>query len=119
MLALRRISTGRYSLVFIELKSTPVACGGGSGIEKHRVDLERYICNEKLIGVRKNDAVEICRQYGELGLVEKEEVKVEGVEMLFVFTDKAMAHAGKIKNTWEKCILPGAEMGLKYNIMTL
>ena len=115
MLALRRVSKGSYNLVFVELKSTITACSGKCDIEKHRRDLKKYIENNDIVDIRKIDAVEICRQYGLLGLVEQESVKVEDVEILFVFTDEAIKYADKIENIRERCILLPEKFKLRYN----
>ena len=115
MLALRRISKGRYNLVFIELKSTPTACKGNSDIKKHYRDLKTYIGKSSMIDIRKSDAKDICEHYSLLGLVKQEKVQVVDVDILFVFTDEAIDYIDKIKNPREKCILPSKNFKLKYN----
>ena len=115
MLALRRVSKGCYNLVFVELKSTTSACEGGSGIEKHYSDLKKYTGNNDIVNIRKTDAVEICKQYGLLGLVEQESIQVKDVEILFIFTDEAVNYANKIKNKEEKCILSSEDLKLMHS----
>lgn len=115
MLALRRTSKGHYNLVFLELKSTTAACSGKSDIEKHDKDLKTYIGKGDIVKVRIDDALKICQHYISLGLVEKESVQVDGVEILFVFTDEARKCADKIKDTKKKCILLPWNLKLKYN----
>jgi hypothetical protein len=106
MLALRRINPEYYNLVFIELKSTKAACcNKKSNISKHYEDLIKYVNNKDLIEVRKDDAIQICKQYIELELVEKRSIRIKGVEILFVFTDEASQYAKEIKKDKEKCIL--------------
>jgi hypothetical protein len=48
-------------------------------------------------------------------LVKQERVQVKDIEILFVFTDKAIKHADEIKNKKEKCILSPKDLKLKYN----
>lgn len=115
MLALRRISEGCYNLVFVELKSTSKACDGKCGIEEHYKSLMKYTKRPDVISTRKSDVLEICRHYNLLGLTKQEKIQVKAVEIIFVFTDGAIEHAGKIKNTKEKCILSSENLKLKYN----
>jgi hypothetical protein len=115
MLALRRILRGRYNLVFVELKSTAAACTGKSDIKKHYRDLMTYTGKSDIVTARKRDALEICNHYSLLDLVKQERVQVKDIEILFVFTDKAIKHADEIKNKKEKCILSPKDLKLKYN----
>jgi hypothetical protein len=115
MLALRRTRNGCFNLVFVELKSTRKSCAGKCGIEKHYNDLNRYIENKTFVEARKNDAYEICRQYGRLGLAKQANVKVDGIEVLFVFTDEAGNDAQRIPDPLKKCILSFGNLKLKFS----
>ncbi|MFH1093954.1 MAG: hypothetical protein V1739_07365 [Candidatus Omnitrophota bacterium] len=115
MLALRRVTSGCYSLVFIELKSTKEACKGVSGIGKHYNDLKKYISIENIINTRREDAKAICKQYFNLGLIRMGEIIIDKEEILFVFTDEAIKYAQEIKNPLEKCILSSEDLRLKFN----
>lgn len=94
MLALRRVELNKFALVFIELKCTKSACGGKSGIKKHKDDLEVYKTKINQIKTREIDAVEIYKQYAIVnGIANTIEPEIIGIELLFIFTDEATTYA--------------------------
>jgi len=107
MLAIR-CDNGKYKLVLVEVKSTAVACEGGSGFDKHLEGMGKYleerIFGELVIENRMKDAINIIQAYKTLCLRGSDEYSNEfiegfvnnvkevkdfsGIEVLFVFTDE-------------------------------
>ena len=92
MLAIRFDASGTPErLVFVEVKSTPEALGGKSGLEAHIRGMEQYL--DRLLPVRSWDAYNILEQYRRLGLLNvpvetfrEEDFKALSKEILLIFT---------------------------------
>lgn len=92
MLAIRFDASGTPErLVFVEVKSTPEALGGKSGLEAHIRGMEQY--PDRLLTVRSWDAYNILEQYRRLGLLNvpaetfrEEDFKALPKEILLIFT---------------------------------
>lgn len=86
----------KQTLILIEVKSTVKACKDeenpnkkGSGVNKHRYDLERYLKSDLLIDVRKKDAVKIIGLYNELFGKKVIIREIAAAEYLFIFCGAA------------------------------
>lgn len=79
MLAIRFVDKIPKALVFIEVKSTKVACKKESGIEKHLLGMKRYSECDEFMHARKEDAGRILKQYYKSGLYQTE---LEGIKYL-------------------------------------
>lgn len=92
MLAIRFNASGTPErLVFVEVKSTPEALGGKSGLEAHIRGMEHY--PDRLLPVRSWDAYNILEQYRRLGLLNvpaetfrEEDFRALPKEILLIFT---------------------------------
>lgn len=98
MLALKIENHKATQLLFIELKSTLSACGGASGIEKHKNDMVEYLARKDVIEARKKDAEGILDAYNKLfqvGKVDFSEFYSKGPGFAIVLTDEALEYKGE------------------------
>lgn len=93
LLGLRR-EQGGYTLLFTELKSTPQAIGGRSGVGSHERDSLRYL-ESPLLSARKEEACETVRLLSDIFQRPYPEdltpQTVTGARVQFVFSDAAVA----------------------------
>lgn len=81
------------AICMIEVKCTWPAFTGESGLEKHLIGMEDYICNKRLMDDRKEEACRILNRYYALGLYginhKYEESDFHGLkrEIIFIFTN--------------------------------
>lgn len=96
LLGLRREQDG-FSLLLTELKSSPQALGGRSGVAEHERDYLRYL-DSKFIEFRKREACETVRLinkiFGRQCFADLTPDKIASVKVQFVFSDSVIG-AGK------------------------
>lgn len=101
MLGIKKLDDGNYALVFTEIKSTPNACSGKSGISDHESDYTAYVDKTDLTAERKREACKVLELLNViLGKPRYRDLTPENITKVlieFVFTDKAVSELGKYR----------------------